>query len=53
MALELLMEYDPAPPFGAGAPKKAALDIVAGVRRITAGLQAERLAAARLTLRSS
>ena len=58
MALELLLEYDPAPPHGTGAPEKAAPSLVEGIRRATAGMQAERLAAvrraaARLTLRSS
>ncbi len=47
MALELLLEYDPVPPHGTGTPEKAAPAIVEGIRRATAEMQVERLAAVR------
>jgi cyclohexyl-isocyanide hydratase len=40
--IQLLLEYDPAPPFGAGSPRTAAPSLVAGIREARAPLQAAR-----------
>jgi cyclohexyl-isocyanide hydratase len=41
-ALQLVLEYDPHPPFDAGAPERAPADVRAGVEALTAGRQRER-----------
>jgi len=45
--LQLLMEYDPAPPFRSGHPSVAPADTVAAVRVMAAGMLVKREAAAR------
>lgn len=49
--IQLLLEYDPAPPFAAGHPDRAPADVVDGVRAAMAPMQAARLEAARRAAR--
>jgi cyclohexyl-isocyanide hydratase len=49
--IQLLLEYDPAPPFDAGHPERAPAAIVDGVRAAMAPLQAARLEQARRAAR--
>lgn len=46
-SIQLLIEYNPAPPFGCGHPDTADAGIVGGVRGMMAPLQAQRLALAK------
>ncbi|MEH3144755.1 MAG: DJ-1/PfpI family protein [Methylobacterium frigidaeris] len=46
-AVQLAMEYDPAPPFASGSPGRADPDLVAAVHRKSAAFQARRDAVAR------
>lgn len=42
--IQLMLEYDPQPPFGSGSPRTAPADVVAQVRNARSDLQAERRA---------
>jgi transcriptional regulator GlxA family with amidase domain len=44
-AIQLMLEYAPAPPFDAGAPETAPPEVLARVERLTARTAADRLAA--------
>jgi len=55
--IELMLEYNPAPPFGVGSPEKAGLDLVetvktVGAQLLGASLRASQQAAARLSIQA-
>lgn len=50
--LQLLVEYDPRPPFDAGAPERAPAEIVENIEALRAGEMAAALAAARAASRA-
>lgn len=43
--IQLILEYDPAPPFSAGSPQSAAPETLAKLEDLTAGVRAQRQAA--------
>ncbi|PYF03591.1 hypothetical protein BJ122_10682 [Rhodopseudomonas faecalis] len=43
--IQLILEYDPAPPFSAGSPQSAAPETLAKLRDLTAGAREQRQAA--------